>query len=175
MQHILENIKGMAFDVDGVLSANTVVLPEVQADPVRTVNIKDGYALQLAVKRGMHVAIISGARGEAVLKRYQGLGVQNVFQGVAMKLPCYEQWLETCGLRPEETLFMGDDIPDYEVMRVCGLPCCPVDAAEEIKSVAKYVSPRQGGYGCVRDIVEQVLKAQGTWMSDKTAFGSLRK
>ena len=117
MQHILENIKGMAFDVDGVLSANTIVLPEVQADPVRTVNIKDGYALQLAVKRGMHVAIISGARGEAVLKRYQGLGVQNVFQGVAMKLPCYEQWLETCGLRPEETLFMGDDIPDYEVMR----------------------------------------------------------
>lgn len=171
MQHILENIKGMAFDVDGVLSANTIVLPEVQADPVRTVNIKDGYALQLAVKRGMHVAIISGARGEAVLKRYQGLGVQNVFQGVAMKLPCYEQWLETCGLRPEETLFMGDDIPDYEVMRACGLPCCPIDAAEEIRAIAKYVSPRQGGYGCVRDIVEQVLKAQGTWMSDKAAFG----
>ena len=171
MQHILENIKGMAFDVDGVLSANTIVLPEVQADPVRTVNIKDGYALQLAVKRGLHIAIISGAKGETVRKRYEGLGVQHVFQSVAVKLPCFEQWMETCGLLPEETLFMGDDIPDYEVMQACGFPCCPADAAEEIKAVAKYVSPVRGGYGCVRDVVERVLKAQNAWMGDKTAFG----
>ena len=166
----LKKIKALAFDVDGVLSANNVIL-EGAGQPVRTANIKDGYALQLAVKCGLNLAIITGGRSEAVRTRYVTLGLQNVFMGVAVKILCFRDWLEESGLKPEEVLYMGDDIPDYEVMKACGLPCCPADAASEIKSIATYVSQYNGGYGCVRDVIEQVLKAQGKWMSNAEAFG----
>lgn len=166
----LTKIKALAFDVDGVLSASNVILhPEGQ--PNRTANIKDGYALQLAVKRGLQLAVITGGRSESVKERYAGLGVQTIYMGAAVKIECLKEWLTDYELSPEEVLYMGDDIPDYEVMRVVGCPCCPADAAPEIKSVSLYVSPLNGGYGCVRDVVEQVLKAQGHWMSDQQAFG----
>ncbi len=167
----LTKIRGLAFDVDGVLSCNKVVLGEGNAQPVRTANIKDGYALQLAAKSGLELAVITGGRSEAVRTRYVGLGFKSVFMGVSVKISCFEDWLEESGLKPEEVLYMGDDVPDYEVMKLCGCPCCPSDAAHEIKEISLYVSDRAGGEGCVRDVVEQVLRAQGKWMSSATAFG----
>lgn len=167
----LTKIKALAFDVDGVLSTNQVLLSENLPQPARTANTKDGYALQLAVKSGLNLAIITGGRSEAVRTRYVSLGLQNVFMGVSVKIKCFNDWLEESGLQADEVLYMGDDIPDYEVMKTCGLPCCPADAAPEIKSISTYVSHQCGGMGCVRDVVEQVLRAQGKWMSDDKAFG----
>lgn len=167
----LKKIRALAFDVDGVLSTNNVVLVENSPQPCRTANIKDGYAMQLAVKRGLRLAIITGGRSEAVRQRYVSLGLQDVFMGVSVKITCFTDWLEESGLMPEEVIYMGDDIPDYEVMQLCGCPCCPADAAEEIKGISRYVSPQSGGHGCVRDVIEQVLRAQGLWMTDAEAFG----
>ena len=167
----LTKIKGLAFDVDGVLSTNFVLLDEDGGQPRRTANIKDGYALQLAVKQGLNIAIITGGRSEAVRTRYLALGVMNIFMGAGVKIQCFDQWLEESDLQPEEVLYMGDDIPDYEVMSRCGCACCPADACAEIQAISLYVSHRKGGHGCGRDVVEQVLRAQGKWMSDKKAFG----
>lgn len=166
----LTTIKAMAFDVDGVLSCETIGM-SADGQPARTVNIKDGYALQLAVKCGFSMAIITGGRGEAVRARYAGLGLTDIFMGCAVKLEVFDRWLEQRGLQPDEVLYMGDDIPDYEVMQHCGCACCPADAAVEIQRIATYVSPLNGGCGCVRDVVEQVLRAQGRWMADRHAFG----
>ena len=166
----LKQIRALVFDVDGVLSAETITL-HPGGEPMRTVNIKDGYALQYAVKCGLHVAIITGGRTEAVRKRYEGLGITDVYLGAAVKLNEYTHFKEKYGLRDEEVLYMGDDIPDYEVMTLAGLPCCPSDAAPEIKQIARYISHRPGGYGCGRDVIEQVLRAQGHWMKDGKAFG----
>lgn len=166
----LKRIKALVFDIDGVLSAETI---QVGADglPMRTVNIKDGYALQLAVKMGLHVAIITGGHSEAIRMRYEGLGIRDIYMHAAVKTREFSLLLEKYGLQPEEVLYMGDDIPDYEVMTRCGLPCCPADAAPEIKSISTYISHRNGGYGCGRDVTEQVLKAQGKWMAHEKAFG----
>ena len=166
----LKKIKAVVFDVDGVLSGETILL-HPDGEPMRTVNIKDGYALQFAVKCGLIVAIITGGNTEAVRKRFEGLGVKDVYMGASVKLNVYEAFKAKYGLKDDEILYMGDDIPDYEVMNRCGLPCCPADAASEIKSVALYISHRNGGHGCGRDVVEQVLRAQGKWMSDEKAFG----
>ena len=145
----LTRIKALFFDVDGVLSAETILL-HPNGEPMRTVNIKDGYALQLAVKCGLHVAIITGGKTEAVRERYKGLGVQDICLGAAVKTKEYHELMQKYDLKPEEVLYMGDDIPDYEVLRLVGLPCCPADAAPEIKAVCKYISHRNGGHGCGR-------------------------
>ena len=166
----LTKIKALAFDVDGVLSAETITM-DANGVPLRTVNIKDGYAIQLAVKMGLHIAIITGAKVDAVRVRYQGLGVPDVHLGCSVKMPVYESFLQKHGLTDEEVLYMGDDIPDLEVMRRCGCPCCPTDAAPEVISASIYISHLRGGYGCGRDVVEQVLRAQGKWLSDEKAFG----
>ena len=166
----LKKIKALFFDVDGVLSAETIGM-DANGDPMRTVNIKDGYALQLAVKAGLHIAIITGGKTEAIRKRYEGLGIKDIFLGAAVKTKEYQLLLDKYQLSPEEVLYMGDDIPDYEVLCLVGLPCCPADAAPEIKQICKYISHRNGGYGCGRDVVEQVLKAHGKWMSHSEAFG----
>ncbi len=166
----LKKIKALFFDVDGVLSAETIGM-DANGDPMRTVNIKDGYALQLAAKAGLHIAIITGGKTEAIRKRYEGLGIKDIFLGAAVKTKEYQLLLDKYQLSPEEVLYMGDDIPDYEVLRLVGLPCCPADAAPEIKQICKYISHRNGGYGCGRDVVEQVLKAHGKWMSHSEAFG----
>lgn len=165
----LTRIRAMAFDVDGVLSNNQVML--MGGQPIRTGNIKDGYALQLAAKTHLKLAIITGGRNEAIRERYMGLGITDVFMGVSYKLETFDEWLLSNQLQPEEVLYVGDDIPDYEVMKKCGCPCCPADAAEEIKSISLYVSHKKGGEGCVRDIVEQVLRAQDLWMKNSSAFG----
>ena len=166
----LSRIKAFAFDVDGVLSSNAIPL-HPSGEPMRVINIKDGYALQLAAKLGYPVAIITGGNTVAVRKRFEGLGLLHVYMGAAVKIKIFEQWLAECNLSADEVMYMGDDIPDYEVMRATGLPACPADAAPEIKHIARYISPYCGGQGCGRDIIEQVLRAQGKWMADKTAFG----
>lgn len=166
----LTKIKAVFLDVDGVLSSQTVSLSS-SGDPQRTVNIKDGYAMQHAVKCGLHLAIISGARTESIKLRYEKLGLKDIVLGSSVKILVYNELRDRYGLRDEEIVFMGDDIPDYEVMKQCGLPCCPSDACAEIKSVSKYVSDKKGGDGCVRDVLEQILKAQGLWMHNAEAFG----
>lgn len=166
----LTKIRALAFDVDGVLSTNYVFLFE-NAQPCRTAHIKDGYAMQLAVKTGFEIAIITGGQSEAVRTRYENLGVQHIFMGAAVKVQVFEKWMTDCHLHPDEIIYMGDDIPDYEVMHRCGCPCCPADAAPEIKEICRYVSPQRGGMGCVRDVLEQVLRVHGKWMHNAEAFG----
>ena len=161
----LKKIKALVFDVDGVLSRETIPVA-LTGEPMRTANIKDGYAIQLAAKCGLHVAIITGARNEAVKVRYKGLGVNDIYIGASVKKECLEELMLIYELSAEEILYMGDDIPDYEVMQICGLPVCPCDAAVEIKQLSRYISPVRGGEGCVRDVIEQVLRAQGKWMEE---------
>ena len=127
--------------------------------------------LHLALKSGIPVAIISGGRNEAVRRRYEGLGSQDVHLGCSVKISTYTSLLEKYSLKDENVLYMGDDIPDYEIMQRCGCPCCPSDAVPEIKALSRYVSHRAGGQGCGRDVIEQVLRAQGMWLKDKKAFG----
>lgn len=166
----LKKIKAIVFDVDGVLSAETIQMDE-KGQPVRTVNIKDGYAIQLAVKKGLHIAIMTGGHNEEIALRYQYLGVRDVYLSCSMKIKTWNEFTEKYDLKDEEIIYVGDDIPDYEVMRRAGCPCCPADACPEIKSISAYVSDRRGGYGCARDIIEQVLRAQGLWVLDAKAFG----
>ncbi len=166
----LTRIKGIAFDVDGVLSPSTIPL-HVSGEPMRMVNIKDGYAIQLAVKLGLKIAIISGGNTQAVRMRYEGLGVQDVHMGASVKLPVLEQWMEKYGFEPQDVAFVGDDIPDIPVLQRVGLSVAPADAAPEVLQLVRYVSPCSGGYGVGRDLVEQVLRAQGTWLHDLHAFG----
>ena len=165
----LTRIKAFVFDVDGVLSREVIPLSP-DGDPMRTVNIKDGYALQLAVKKGYHVAIITGAYTEAVRVRFSRLGITHIYLKSAIKIRDYQDFLSKTGVQPEEVMYAGDDIPDYEVMQVAGLPVAPADAAPEIKQIAKYISSRKGGEGVARDVIEQTLKAQGHWMGQE-AFG----
>ncbi len=166
----LSKIKGFAFDVDGVLSPSVIPL-HPNGEPMRCVSVKDGYALQLAIKHGYQVAVITGGNTEAVRKRFVGLGVQTVILGADMKLQFFEEWLKNTGLKPEEVVYAGDDIPDYEAMQHAGLSVAPADAAPEIKEIAKYISPLNGGQGVGREIIEQVMKAKGEWLADKNAFG----
>ena len=168
----LTKIKALLFDIDGVLSANVVSIND-EGVPMRTVNIKDGYAMHRATQLGVNLGIISGGTSEAVRLRYEKLGLkpENVVLGASRKINSYEEFKARYNLKDEEILFVGDDIPDIEVMQVCGLPCCPADAAPEIKAVCTYISQKNGGQGCVRDILEQILKAQNLWMHNSTAFG----
>lgn len=165
----LNKIKAFVFDVDGVLSCDVIPL-HPNGDPMRTVNIKDGYALQLAVKKGYQVAIITGGYTEAVRIRFSRLGITHIYMKSAVKLNDYQDFLEKTGLQSEEVMYAGDDIPDYEVMKLVGLPVAPADAASEIKRIAKYISHKNGGHGVARDVIEQTMKAQGNWMGDE-AFG----
>lgn len=165
----LRKIRAFVFDVDGVLSRDVVSL-HPNGDPMRTVNIKDGYALQLAVKLGYHVAIITGGYTESVRLRYSRLGITYIYMKSAVKIHDYHDFLQKTGLTDEEVIYCGDDIPDFEVMREAGLPVAPADAAPEIKKIAKYISLHNGGDGIARDVIEQTLKAQGKWMQGE-AFG----
>ena len=166
----LRKIRAIVFDLDGVLSKSTISLG-MDGTPLRTVNIKDGYAIQLAVKMGLNIAIISGCRIDAVRKRYEGLGMTDVYLGAAVKIKVYEEFLAKHDLKEDEVMFMGDDIPDLEVMRRVGCPVCPKDACNEVKETSIYVSDYEGGCGCGRDVIEQTLKAQGKWLQDERAFG----
>ncbi|MCH4147458.1 MAG: HAD-IIIA family hydrolase [Prevotella sp.] len=166
----LKKIKAVIFDVDGVLSCATINMDE-EGMPLRTLNIKDGYAIQLAQKMGLRIAIMTGGYSEAIEKRYRYLGVEDIFMRCSVKVKSYDEFLKKLDLKDEEVIYVGDDIPDYEIMRRCGCPCCPKDACAEIKEISTYISDFEGGKGCGRDVVEQVLKAQGKWLSDAKAFG----
>ena len=168
----LKKIKALVFDVDGVLSANVIPMSS-EGEPMRTVNIKDGYSLHLAAKQGVLLGIITGGRTEAVRRRFVTLGLaeENIYMGSSMKIHDYRDFRNRHGLSDEEIIYVGDDIPDYEVMRECGCACCPSDAATDIKAIATYVSQRRGGEGVGRDVIEQVLRAQGKWLADEKAFG----
>lgn len=166
----LSKIRAVVFDLDGVLSSEIIALG-VDGTPLRTVNIKDGYAIQLAMKMGLRVAILSGCKIEAVRKRYEGLGMEDIYLGAAVKIKIYDDFIVKYGFKDDEVIFMGDDIPDLEVMRRVGCAVCPKDACPEVKAVSCYVSNRCGGQGCGRDIIEQVLRAQGKWLKDERAFG----
>ncbi|MCM1028320.1 MAG: HAD hydrolase-like protein [Pseudoflavonifractor sp.] len=163
-------IKAVAFDIDGVLSPATIPM-DAEGTPLRMVNVRDGYALQLAVKQGIKIAVITGADSKAVEVRYSGLGITDIFTRAAHKVPLLHRWMETNSLDPTEVAYMGDDIPDLMAMREVGLPCCPADACPDIKGVARYISPVMGGYGVGRDLLEQILRAKGLWMADAKAFG----
>lgn len=167
-KEMLRNISAFVFDYDGTLTDGTVILLD-EGEPLRTANVRDGYAIQLAVKKGFHVAIISGGRSRSMHNRFKMLKVQQVFLGVEHKLDTLKKYLQDEGLKPGQVLYLGDDIPDYHAMKYCGVAACPADAAEEIKSISHYISHFKGGEGCARDVIEQVMKVQGCWM-DGDAF-----
>lgn len=155
-------IKAFAFDVDGVLTnGDLLILPN--SVMARTMNVKDGYALQLAVKKGYKIAIISGGNSIEVKERLHLLGITDVYMSVTNKVLALENFSQKYHLHKSEILFMGDDVPDLEVMQAVGLPCCPADAVDEIKAVSKYISPINGGKGCARDVIEKTLKLANQW------------
>ena len=157
-------INTFIFDFDGVLSDGMVLLTE-EGHYLRRTNVKDGYAMQLAVKKDYRVVIISGAKAEGMYKRLYGLNIKDVYLGVANKLNVYNEVKEKYNIQDENIIYMGDDIPDYEVMRQAGIAVCPADAANEIKEVSDYISDKNGGDGCARDIIEQTLKLHKIWMN----------
>jgi 3-deoxy-D-manno-octulosonate 8-phosphate phosphatase (KDO 8-P phosphatase) len=159
-------IKLFAFDVDGVLTDGNLLLLE-NGEMARRMNIKDGYALQLAIKKGYEIIIISGAESLAVKNRLQKLGITNIFQGVKNKLGLLSTFMAENNFSWEQVLFMGDDMPDLLCMQKVSLACAPADAATEIKNVAHYISHLNGGMGCVRDVIEKVLKLNNNWNDDE--------
>ena len=164
-KELLKHINTFIFDYDGVLTDGSVVTTN-DGEAYRISSVKDGYALQLAAKKGYKVAVISGARSEAMRHRMKALLITDVFMGIEKKSETFREYMENHGLKPQNILYMGDDIPDYEVMKMASVSACPADAAEEIKAVAHYISHLNGGKGCARDVIEQVLKVQGKWMND---------
>ncbi|GGI23966.1 KdsC family phosphatase [Pedobacter mendelii] len=158
----LKNITTFIFDVDGVLTDGSVQVMD-NGQSLRTFNIKDGYAMQLAVKLGYNVCIISGGDGIAMAKRFHNLGIKDVFLAAGDKVEIFNQYIADKTIAASEVLYMGDDIPDLKVMKLVGLPTCPADAVEEIKAISKFISPYNGGKTAVRDIIEKVMKVQGMW------------
>lgn len=161
----LEHITTFVFDVDGVLTDGTITIT-TNGEMLRTMHTKDGFAIKTALQAGLNVCIISGGTNEGVRKRLNGLGVTDIYLGAHNKVEQLNEYLSSNNLKAENVLYMGDDIPDYPVMKMAGLACCPQDAVPEIKAISKYVSHKLGGKGCVRDIIEQVLKVQGKWNSN---------
>jgi 3-deoxy-D-manno-octulosonate 8-phosphate phosphatase (KDO 8-P phosphatase) len=161
----LKNVKAFVFDLDGVLSKDTSELNQ-QGEPVRTANVKDGYAIKNAIVLGYPVAVITGSNIDSIRLRYDRLGVEHYYQNIQDKVASLNDFLLKTDISAEEVVFMGDDLVDYHVMLKVGVPVCPRDAVTEIKRISKYVSSRKGGKGCVRDIIEQVLRAQNKWFSE---------
>lgn len=161
----LNKVKAFVFDVDGVFASTMIISSQGQG---RTMNMKDGYAVQYAIKQGYPIAIITGGTSEAVRERFKGLGVTDIYIASHNKLTDFNDFIEINELNPDEILYMGDDIPDYPVMSIVGVPTCPIDAVAEIKNISKYISDIKGGEGCVRDVIEQTLKVQGKWMDAKS-------
>lgn len=164
-KELLPGVRAFAFDIDGVLSSQTVHMSE-DGIPMRTANIKDGYVLQLAVKLGYKIAIITGGNTQSVRKRYEGLGITDIYMGQSTKMGAYTEWRDKHSLKDSEIMYMGDDMPDLPLLKVVGVPVCPIDACVDVKEVCRYISPFKGGECCVRDVVEQVLRAKGEWGHD---------
>lgn len=168
-KELLHHIKAFVFDIDGVLT-NGVFQIGHDGRPIRNLNSKDGYAMQLAIKKGFVVGVISGGKCEGVKASLQRLGLTDIYMGAAHKLDAWHDLLavyEHQDLNPENILYMGDDIPDYHLIQEAGIGAAPANAAPEIRALSQYVSPKNGGEGCVRDVIEQTLKLQGNWMLDE--------
>lgn len=161
----LQEIRGIAFDVDGVLSPSTVPI-DSHGIPQRMTNLKDGYALQFAVKRGINIAIITGADSEALALRFRSLGINDIYLKAKDKLPILHQWMSKRNLNTHEVAFVGDDIPDIEPMQNVGLPVAPADADPDVKNIACFITKSNGGYGVARELLTEVLKAKGLWMTE---------
>ncbi len=160
----LKNISTMIFDYDGVLSDGRILFSD-DGQQMRNGNVRDGYAIQLAQKMGLQIAIISGANTPGMRIRCELLQIQDVFLGVSDKLAVYEEFKVQKGLNDSQILYMGDDLPDFPVMQKVSIAACPSDAANDIKEIAHYISHFKGGEGCTRDVIEQVLRARGLWMT----------
>ncbi len=167
MLNTFKSIKGFIFDMDGVLTDGSLILT-ADGEMARTMYVKDGYAMQLAIKKGYMVAVISGGTSAAAALRLENLGVKDIYMGVKNKQECFEELLKKYNLSPGEVLVMGDDIPDIPVLLQAGLPACPSDAVSEVEKIATYISPYAGGKGCVRDVIEKVMKLNGHWQIDVT-------
>ncbi|PHI18432.1 3-deoxy-D-manno-octulosonate 8-phosphate phosphatase [Lewinellaceae bacterium SD302] len=152
----------LLFDVDGVMTDSSLHVLE-NGQLLRNMHTRDGYALKAAVKAGLRVCIITGGKSEGVKIRLQNLGVTDIYVGIQDKLETYEEYVDIYELDEGKILYMGDDLPDLAVMRRVGFPVCPADAAPEIKKISQYVSSLNGGHGCVRDVIERVLKLKGDW------------
>jgi 3-deoxy-D-manno-octulosonate 8-phosphate phosphatase (KDO 8-P phosphatase) len=163
---LLQEVDTFIFDYDGVMTDGKVILME-EGQPLRMAHVKDGYVLQLIVKLGYNVVIISGGFSRSMENRFETLGIKDVYLGIKNKEVVLKEYLDRRNIDPKHVVYMGDDIPDFRVMKMVGIPVCPADAAEEIKDISIYISDRKGGEGCVRDIIEQVLKVQGKWMSEE--------
>jgi len=159
----LNQITTFVFDVDGVLTDGSLQV-STKGELLRTMNTKDGYAMKMALRAGFTVCIISGGKNEGVRERLRGLGITDIYLGVDDKVEQMDEFFDIYDIKPEQVLYMGDDIPDYYPMKLVGLPCCPQDAVPELKEISLYVSHKNGGDGCVRDVIEQVMKVQGKWM-----------
>ena len=160
----MNDINTFIFDVDGVLTDGSVFVTN-EGEILRTMNIRDGYALKAAVESGFNVCIISGGSNEGVRVRLRNLGITDIHLGTPDKVATFKEYTELYNIKPENVLYMGDDIPDYHVMQLVGLPTCPQDASPEIKAISGYISHKNGGKGAVREVIEQVMKVQGKWMS----------
>ncbi len=167
-KEFLQHITTFVFDVDGVLTDGSILVT-TEGEMYRTMNVKDGFALKTAVDHNYHICIISGGSNEGVRKRLEGLGIKEIHLGAKQKPELLQNYFSEHGIQPENVIYMGDDIPDLAAMKMVGLPCCPQDAVPEIKAISKYISHKKGGQGAVRDIVEQVLKVQGNWISNGSA------
>lgn len=164
-KQLLPNITTLIFDVDGVLTNGMVtILPDGQL--IRHMNTKDGFAMKSALLSGLRICIISGGKNEGVRKRLAGLGITDIYLGAHDKTKQYTELLDMYNLVPEEIMYMGDDVPDIPVMKKVGLACCPNDAVPDVQQTAKYISDKNGGEGCVRDIIEQIMRVQGKWGID---------
>jgi 3-deoxy-D-manno-octulosonate 8-phosphate phosphatase (KDO 8-P phosphatase) len=164
-----KRVKTFIFDVDGVLSMETTPL-DPEGEPMRTANVKDGYAIRVALRRGYGIAIMTGGCSVRVRQRYRNLGVSWYYDNINDKMQCLQDFIRTTRVDPGTLLFMGDDLVDLEVMKVVGIPACPRDAVPEIREMAKYISAKKGGKGCVREVIEQVLKVQGKWLDSDTFY-----
>ena len=163
-------IQTFIFDVDGVLTDGKLLVTE-GGEFLRTFNSKDGYAMRRAVEEGYNVCVLTGGRGGSIEHRMKRLGIRHVFTGADVKLPILLRYFEAHNIDPYKALYMGDDLNDFEVMQKVGLPCCPADACPEIAGISHYISPLNGGDGCVRDVIEKVMKLHGKWMSHLTVSG----
>ena len=164
------DIKTFIFDVDGVLTNSELIILE-NGNLLRKMSTRDGYAIKRAIQQGYRVAIITGGNSLGVVARLKGLGVTDIYKGVENKIDAYEEYLYTYEIDAGEILYMGDDLPDYPVMRRVAIPTCPADAAHEVIEIAQYVSPLKGGEGCVRDVIEKVLRLHGKWLDQKETVG----
>jgi 3-deoxy-D-manno-octulosonate 8-phosphate phosphatase (KDO 8-P phosphatase) len=161
----LKQVRAMLFDVDGVLSSDISPL-DANGDPMRTANVKDGFAIRLALESGFVVGVVTGGGQQSVKLRHRKLGVEYYYDNVRDKIASLEDFMAKTGIPGSEILFMGDDLVDFEIMRRVGIATCPSDAVPEIKLISRYISDRKGGEGCVRDVIEQVMRAQGKWFGN---------